>query len=121
MLINMYSPLNNTSVVDFNPEVGNKFDQEKPRLDLIDAEFLEGLGKVLGFGAKKYAANNWRKGIEHSRLIAAAYRHLGAINKGEDTDPESNLPHIHHLACCVMFLSWMQTHRKDLDDRYVNN
>jgi hypothetical protein len=102
------------------PELASKFDQSKPRLDLIDAEFLEGLGKALSFGAIKYEPNNWRKGISHSRLIAAAYRHLGSINKGEMLDPESNLPHVHHLACCVMFLSWMQTHRPDLDDTYVN-
>jgi hypothetical protein len=98
-----------------------KFDTEKPRLDLIDSEFLEGLGSVLGFGAKKYAPHNWRKGIEHSRLIAAAYRHLGAINRGDHVDEESGLFHVHHLACCVMFLSWMQVHRPDLDDTYVDN
>ena len=99
---------------------GTKFDQDKPRLDLIDPEFLEGVGLVLGFGAKKYAAHNWRLGIPHSRLIAAAYRHLGSINKGEKVDKESGLAHVHHLACCVMFLSWMQSHRPDLDDTYVD-
>jgi hypothetical protein len=97
---------------------GVKYDSDKPRMDLLDADFLEGLAGVLTFGARKYAAHNWRGGISHSRLIAAAYRHLGAINRGEDTDPESGLAHVHHLACCVMFLSWMQTNRKDLDDRY---
>jgi hypothetical protein len=98
---------------------GVKYDKDKSRIDLIDAEFLEGLGDVLKFGANKYAAHNWRGGIAYSRLIGAAYRHLGAINKGEDIDPESDLPHVYHLACCVMFLSWMMKHRKDLDDRYI--
>lgn len=97
---------------------GVKYDSEKPRLDLIDSDFLVGLAKVLTFGAKKYAAHNWRGGISYSRLVGAAYRHLGAINTGEDNDPESGLPHVYHLACCVMFLSWMMQHRKDLDDRF---
>lgn len=97
---------------------GVKYDSEKPRMDLLDPEFLEQVAMVLGFGAKKYEAHNWRGGINYSRLIGAAYRHLGAINRGEDTDAESGLPHVAHLGCCIMFLAWMMNHRKDLDDRY---
>lgn len=97
---------------------GRKDDSEKPRVDLLDPEFLIGIASVLGFGAKKYAAHNWRGGIAYSRLIGAILRHSFAILRGEDTDPESGLPHVHHLGCSVMFLSWMMTHRKDLDDRF---
>jgi len=99
-------------------EPGLKYDNNKPSMALIDADFLLGLAKVLDFGKEKYAAHNWRGGISFSRLISAAYRHLGAINKGEDLDSESSLPHVYHLACCVMFLSWMMENRKDLDDRW---
>lgn len=99
-------------------ESGSKYDNNKPSMALIDADFLLGLAKVLDFGKEKYAAHNWRGGISFSRLISAAYRHLGAINKGEDLDSESSLPHVYHLACCVMFLSWMMENRKDLDDRW---
>jgi hypothetical protein len=97
---------------------GLKYDTGKPPISLVDPEFIEGVASVLAFGANKYAADNWRGGIAYRRLIDAAYRHLGAINRGEDVDTESNLPHIHHLGCCVMFLSWMMNHRQDLDDRY---
>jgi len=100
---------------------GLKFDKEKPRLDLLDPAYLTGVAEVLTFGANKYAAHNWRHGIHYSRLIAAAYRHLGAINAGEDLDPESNLPHAYHLGCCVMFLASMMQTRPDLDDRYKPN
>lgn len=102
---------------------GLKFDFDKPRMDLIDPLFLEDVAKVLSFGAYKYAAHNWRKGLEASRLIAAAYRHLNAINKGEDIDQESGLPHTAHLGCCVMMLHWMLTYRPDKDDRWykLNN
>lgn len=98
---------------------GLKYDSAKPPMELLDAEFLEGVANVLGFGAKKYAEHNWRRGISYGRLIGAAYRHLGAINRGEDNDPESGLPHVYHLGCCVMFLAWMMKHRFDLDDRFV--
>lgn len=100
---------------------GLKFDQEKPRVDLLDPLALEGLSKVLTFGAKKYAAHNWRGGISYSRLIGASLRHLFAILRGENVDPESNLPHVDHLGCCWMFLSNMMKTRPDLDDRWKAN
>lgn len=97
---------------------GRKDDSEKSRVDLIDAEFLEGLGDVLRFGASKYNAENWRGGISYSRLLGACFRHLIAIMRKEDVDRESGLGHVFHLACSVMFLSWHLKHRRDLDDRY---
>ncbi len=97
---------------------GIKHDQEKLRVDLLDPLALEGLSAVLTFGAKKYAAHNWRGGIAYSRLLGAALRHIFAILRGEDNDPESNLPHVDHLGCCWMFLSHMMKQRPDLDDRF---
>ena len=97
---------------------GRKDDSEKPRMDLLDRFFLEGVASVLTFGAKKYAAHNWRQGISISRLVAAAYRHLGAFNDGEDNDPESGIGHLFHLGCCIMFAAWTLKFRPELDDRY---
>ena len=97
---------------------GKKYDSGKPEIEMVDPEFLEGLAKVLMFGKEKYDRNNWRGGILISRLISAAYRHLGAVNKGVDLDEESGLPHVYHLACCVMFLSWTLKHKPEMDDRW---
>jgi copper homeostasis protein CutC len=99
-------------------KAGSKFDGDKNRLELVDALAIEGIGKVLTFGAKKYAANNWRNGIEYTRLIGAIKRHLSSIEQGEDIDPESNLPHIDHLGCEWMFLSNFMKTRPDLDNRW---
>ena len=110
--------INEKDVQDMIPEGGLKYDNDKPRMDLLDFDALEGLAKVLTFGANKYAAHNWRKGISYSRLTAAMLRHLGALQRGEDVDPESGLPHIDHLGCCWMFLSNMTKTRPDLDDRF---
>lgn len=99
-------------------EGGTKHDQDKPRIELVDPEFIEGVASVLTFGARKYAAHNWRSGIDASRLIGAAYRHLGAFNKGEDLDPESGQSHLFHAACCLQFLSWTLKHKPEHDDRY---
>jgi len=96
---------------------GIKFDQEKPRMDLLDAYAIEQLASVLTFGAKKYDAHNWRKGLHKTRLIAAALRHLFAYLRGEDKDPETQLSHAAHAMCCCMFILGLES-RKDLDDRY---
>lgn len=101
-----------------NQEGGTKHDSDKPRMDLLDHYFLEGVASVLSFGAAKYSAHNWRQGIPLSRLIAAAYRHLGAFNNGEDLDPESGKNHLFHLGCCIMFAAWTLKFKPSLDDRY---
>lgn len=97
---------------------GKKFDDEKPRMDLLPQAALLGIAEVLTFGANKYGDHNWRGGIAYSRLIAAAYRHLGAFNDGEDLDGESKLSHLKHLGCCVAFLIEQEAKGTGLDDRY---
>ncbi len=100
------------------PTGGMKDDSEKIRLDLLSAHWVEGVGRVLTFGAKKYHDHNWRKGLKISRLLGAAFRHLYAILRGEDYDPETGLSHWLHLSCCCMFAYEMMLTRPDLDDRY---
>ncbi len=95
-----------------------KFDAEKLRFELISDVAEAGLAQVLTFGAKKYAADNWRKGMEWRRVIGALKRHLHAFSCGEDIDPESGLPHIDHAMCCVMFLSEYQKLQLGTDDRF---
>lgn len=109
--------------VDPKPSIaqGTKFDSAKPDFSLIDPFASEGLAKVLTFGKVKYGAYNWLKGIAYSRLIAATERHLNAIKKGEDTDPESGLPHVDHAMCNLMFLSRFMKTKPELDDRPEEN
>lgn len=99
------------------PNTAVKFDQDKPRMDLLDPRAMEQLAKVLTFGANKYAAHNWRKGLSKSRLLAAALRHLFAYLGGQDNDPETGLSHAAHAMCCCMFILGLE-HRPDLDDRF---
>lgn len=100
------------------PQKGLKYDADKPRMDLLDPTFTRGTAAVLTFGARKYAADNWRGGINYTRLIASMHRHLAAIQENQDIDPESGLPHVYHIACNCQFLGWMMVNRPDLDDRY---
>ena len=81
-------------------------DGSKCRVDLVPPQTIEAIGSVLGFGAKKYAAHNWMKGIPFSAISGGIMRHLLAFNRGEEIDPESGLPHLHHALCGLTFLSY---------------
>lgn len=97
---------------------GRKADAGKPPMELLSPIAMLGTAEVLAFGAKKYAPNNWRKGLSWSRVIGAILRHLAAIQMGEDHDKETGLLHVDHLSCEVMFLQeFFRTH-KHLDDRH---
>lgn len=83
-----------------------KYDQDKPRMELLPLPALEAIAKVMTFGANKYADNGWKSLPDaERRYTGALLRHLTAIEKGEDVDPDSGLPHIYHVACNAMFLS----------------
>jgi hypothetical protein len=95
---------------------GSKFDNGKPRVDLVPTGAIRGVAEVLTFGAEKYDAHNWRKGIAYSRLYAAAQRHLMAYWEGEDTDPESGKSHLYHAITNIIFMSEMPA---KFDDRWA--
>lgn len=98
--------------------VGSKFDEGKPPVELIDASFVDGLARVLAFGAKKYAADNWRNGISLRRLLGSTLRHVWALAGGEDNDQETGMSHALHAACQLMFYYWMTTNKPEMDDRW---
>lgn len=95
-------------------EQGQKFDSGKPQwLLLLGAAIgLEGVLKVLEFGAKKYKADSWQQVPDgERRYTEALIRHQVAIAKGEFLDPESGLPHAWHVACNAIFIAWFVAKR----------
>lgn len=94
-----------------------RFNADKIRMDLIPPELTIGVGRVLTFGAKKYAPHNWKKGLKYSNILASLKRHLTALEAGEDFDEESGEPHSAHIATNISFLMWNEKHRPDMDDR----
>ena len=101
--------------------VGAKHDQGKPPMALLDHGALEAMADVMGFGAEKYSAHNWRKGFPLSRLVSSAMRHIGAWNSGQDLDSESGRSHLAHAGCCIMFLLALYRDNPELDDRHRPN
>lgn len=93
------------SVEDSTPVVGTKHDHGKPILGAVPPHAELAVGRVLTFGAEKYARGNWDKVEDHeNRYMDAALRHLNAHRRGELTDSESGESHLAHAACCIMFM-----------------
>lgn len=105
------------SVVIPASNAGLKFDAGKNPLELLPFDALEEVGRVLEFGAKKYARRNWEKGIPFSKIIGAVLRHTFAYMRGERRDPETGRSHMAHLATEALFIvAFEQRGRTDLDD-----
>lgn len=96
---------------------GTKFDSNKPKVSLVPSEAILAAARAMTYGANKYAADNFKKGITHRRLLDAAFRHLLAYSAGEDLD-ESGLCHIDHALASLCMLEYMRVHKPGLDDRY---
>lgn len=82
-----------------------KFDQAKPRYELIPPEAMLAMAEVLTYGAKKYKPNNWRQVNDPNRYVGAALRHLYAYLGGETHDPESKLHHLDMFLTNAAFLA----------------
>jgi hypothetical protein len=93
---------------------GVKHDGSKPMVSLIDPSWLLEVAEVLTFGATKYTPDNW-KHVDNAqqRYLSAAYRHLLAYQKGLENDSESNLSHLAHATCCLMFLHYLGRNSRD--------
>lgn len=99
-------------------EPGLKYDAGKPPMGLLSRVALEQEAQVLAFGADKYGAQNWRKGISLTRLLDAAIRHCVAVANGEYLDPESGLPHMAHARCMLGFALDLHDTTPEFNDLY---
>lgn len=94
--------------------LGEKFDAGKPEPRLLPAGPLMQIVEILTFGARKYQPDNWQHvdgGLE--RYHDAMLRHIYAWQGGERFDPESDMHHLAHAGCCLLFLMWFA----DKEDR----
>ena len=84
---------------------GLKHDAGKLQWSLMPFGALQEVVKVLEFGSKKYAPNNWQY-VDNAeeRYWNAAVRHLIAYKTESDTDSETGLSHLAHATCCLLFL-----------------
>lgn len=72
---------------------------------------LEQVCRVFAYGAEvKYSRDNYKlvPGLSLETYIQSMWRHLMQYLRGEDTDTESKLPHLAHLACNAFMYLWTQ-------------
>ena len=96
-------------------EVGKKYDNDKLRWSLLPLGALQDVVKVLEFGAKKYAPDNWKYVDQaEERYWNAAMRHIIAYKLESPTDSETGLSHLAHAVCCLLYI-------QQLDKEEENN
>lgn len=98
--------------------VGNKLDANKPKVSLIPSEAILEMAKAFTYGAAKYEADNFKKGIAYRRLIDATLRHVLAIADNEDVDQESGNLHVGHALASLAMLCYMMKNKPQMDDRF---
>ena len=95
------------------------YDDNKPPLANLPPEGLRSVARVQAYGHRKYKDfNNYRKGMEISRNLSCAMRHIMAYMDGEDLDPESGETHLAHAATRLMFTIQNIKDGTAIDDRY---
>jgi hypothetical protein len=99
-------------------EVAMKNDAGKPTLALFPKSAMFEICEVLGKGAEKYEAHNWRKGYPYSRGLSAALRHIYQYLDGEDKDSETGNSHLAHACCMLVFMLEHEHKGYGVDDRY---
>jgi hypothetical protein len=86
-------------------------------IDALQGDAWTDCARVFDYGRRKYAAWNWAKGMAWSVPTACATRHLLAILRGEENDPESGLPHRGHVMCNLVMLAQYELTYREGDDR----
>lgn len=87
---------------------------DKPISGAISPTFKLGMAQVLAHGASKYGRDNWSKCKQNQMHLYwdALHRHLDTYQSGEMVDDETELNHLLHAACNIMFL-YELTKKKD--------
>lgn len=95
------------------------YDGGKPPLANIPLSGLNEVAMVQEYGHRKYGDfYNYKKGMEISRNLSCAMRHIMAYMDGEDMDKESGRNHLGHAACRLFFVLENLKDGTAIDDRF---
>jgi hypothetical protein len=90
-----------------------RYNEGKAEWSMVHFKSLEPMVRVLMYGEKKYARDNWKKGLDREEILDSMQRHLAALIDGQEVDPESKLHHIGHIMCNCMFYSYFNVVNED--------
>ena len=61
--------------------------------NLVPYEAIAAIALGLNYGAVKYEPHNFKKGLSYTQLLESLKRHIAAIERHENIDADSGLPH----------------------------
>ena len=93
-----------------------RYNQGKVQWSLVDYKSIEPMVRVLEYGCKKYAKDNWKKGMPASQIIESMLRHTFKLLEGELVDLESGIEHVGHIQCNAMFLAYVLREKPEYND-----
>lgn len=95
------------------------YDDGKPPLANLPWAAVRQLSLVQLYGHRKYKDyNNYRKGMEVSRNLSCALRHIMEYMECHDKDHESGLNPLAHAMCRIAFVLQNEHDGVAIDDRY---
>lgn len=95
------------------------YDEGKEPLAWLPWAAIDELARVQAYGHAKYKDfNNYRKGMEVSRNLSCALRHIRDYMNGADKDHESGLNPLAHAMCRIAFVLQNLEDGTAIDDRY---
>lgn len=101
------------------PEKAATYDDGKAPLANIPWAAVDEMALVQAYGHAKYGDfNNYRKGMEVSRNLSCALRHIRDYMSGHDKDPESGRHTLGHAMCRIAFVLQNIADGAAIDDRY---
>lgn len=102
---------------------GLRYNTDKTRWSLVPSEVMSAIADHYTRGAKKYADDNWRKGLSYNDTYDCAMRHIHAWKMDEEIDPETGSRHLIASIWNLIALVYFQMHRgiyAKFDDRVPN-
>lgn len=107
------------SKIELKSDKAATYDDGKPPLAQLPWAALDEMAHVQAYGHKKYGDfYNYRKGMEVSRQVSCAIRHLRDYMNGHDKDHESGLNPLAHAMTRIGFLLQNIADGKAIDDRF---
>lgn len=95
------------------------YDDGKEPLAMLPWAAIDELSRVQMYGHGKYKDfNNYRKGMEVTRNLSCAIRHIRDYINGIDADHESGLNPLAHAMCRLAFVLQNLHDNTAIDDRY---
>ena len=98
------------------------YDDGKPPLANVPWAGVREMARVQAYGHRKYGDfHNYRQGMEVTRNLSCALRHISEWIDGNDSDSESGCSHLGHAMCRIAFVLQNIADGTAIDDRFRRN